>query len=216
MYCHEISLENFRNIRNATVRFSDGVNLLVGDNAQGKTNMLEAVYFATIGKSFRGSSSDELISFGEDHADIVMKYHDSVRMETLEIKISSDRSKVIEQNGVKVRRLSDMVGQLRAVLFVPEHLSLVKEGPSERRNWLDVALCQLYPRYLTALSRYNKLLKNRHRLRKASETDFGSFAVTVDFWSEQMAREASIVTAYRQDYIKRASEHVGRFFSDMT
>ena len=216
MYCHEIQLENFRNIRNATVNFAEGVNLLVGDNAQGKTNLLEAVYFATIGKSFRGASSDELITFGEERSELVMKYYDSVRMETLSIKISSDRQKVIEQNGVKVRRLSDMVGQLRAVLFVPEHLSLVKEGPAERRNWLDVALCQLYPRYLTALSRYNKLLKNRNRLLKDSDNDFGSFTMTVDFWSEQMAREASIVTAYRQDYITRASEHVGNFFSEMT
>ncbi len=216
MYCHEIQLENFRNIKNATVRFREGVNLLVGDNAQGKTNMLEAVYFATIGKSFRGASSDELISFGEESSNIVMQYHDSVRMSTLSVKISSDRQKIIEQNGVKIRRLSEMVGQLRAVLFVPEHLSLIKEGPSERRNWLDVALCQLYPRYLTALSRFNKLLKNRNRLLKDSENDFGSFAVTVDFWSEQMSREASIVTAYRQEYIKRASEHVSRFFSDMT
>jgi DNA replication and repair protein RecF len=216
MYCHEIHIENFRNIERTLVAFDEGVNLLVGDNAQGKTNLLESIYFTAIGKSFRGASSDELIAFGKPCADVILLYHDSIRMEVLAVKIARGKQKAVEQNGVKVRKMTDLVGKLRVVLFVPENLSLVKSGPSERRNWLDVALCQLYPSYMESLSRYNKLLKNRNKLIRECDKDFGSFASTVDFWSEQMAHEAAVMTLHRQNYIDRASVLVDKFFSDMT
>jgi DNA replication and repair protein RecF len=216
MYCHEIQLSNFRNVKHAIINFSEGVNLLVGDNAQGKTNLLEAIYFAAIGKSFRGASCDELVMFGEPKTDVILIYNDTIRSQMIAMQLTSDRRKILEQNGLRVRKMSDIIGNLRVVLFIPEHLSLVKEGPAARRNWLDVALCQLYPGYMAALTKYNKLLKNRNKLIKDYATDADSFANTADFWSEQLAREASILTAYRYDYVKKVNRHAYRFFSDMT
>ena len=162
MYCHEIKIENFRNIKGAIVVFDEGINLVVGNNAQGKTNLLEAVYFAAIGKSFRSVSSSDLIAFGHPKSEVMVIYNDSIRMQVLAIQVSSDRQKIVEQNGLRIRSTSDLVGRMRVVLFIPEHLSLVKEGPAERRSWIDIAMCQIYPGYLTALSRFNKALKNRN------------------------------------------------------
>ena len=216
MYCHEIKIENFRNIKGAIVVFDEGINLVVGNNAQGKTNLLEAVYFAAIGKSFRSVSSSDLIAFGHPKSEVMVIYTDSIRMQVLAIQVSSDRQKIVEQNGLRIRSTSDLVGRMRVVLFIPEHLSLVKEGPAERRSWIDSAMCQIYPGYLTALSRFNKALKNRNRLLKDFESDKKSFYETIDFWSDQVAREATVLTEYRNKYVERASELVGQFFTDMT
>ena len=152
--CHRIEIENFRNIERASVTFSEGVNLLHGDNAQGKTNLLESVYFTALGKSFRPVKEAELIRFGEGASRVVNEFHDSVRRQTLSVRLFAGRSRrVVEQNGMKVEKMSDMVGAFRVVLFCPEHLSLIQGGPELRRNYLNVALSQLRPLYLQSLQR---------------------------------------------------------------
>ena len=143
MYCIRIEVENFRNIERAEIDFSEGVNILVGENAQGKTNLLEAVFFSSVGRSFRTTHSNELIRFGENSSDVLLTYRDNVRENKIHLKIMKDKQKLVEKNGLKMDRLSDIVGSFRAVLFCPEHLSLIKEGPHERRGYMDVAISRL-------------------------------------------------------------------------
>ena len=215
--CNSIEIENFRNIRTASVTFSEGVNLLHGDNAQGKTNLLEAIYFTALGKSFRPVKEAELIRFGEESARMVNRFRDSVRTQSLTFRIFSGRGRrIVEQNGMKVGRMSEMVGAFRVVLFCPEHLSLIQGGPELRRNYLNVALSQLRPLYLQSLQRYNKILKERNALLKRAPEDMATFRATEPMWSAQLAHEAAILTVHRARYVKEVSHHVSRCFAEMT
>ena len=214
--CHGIDIENFRNIQSASVAFTEGVNLLHGDNAQGKTNLLEAVYFTALGKSFRPVKEAELIRFGEESAHVVNRFSDAVRSQTLSVRLFSGRGRrVVEQNGLKIGRMSEMVGAFRVVLFCPEHLSLIQGGPELRRGYLNVALSQLRPLYLQSLQRYNKILKERNALLKRAPEDMATFKATEPMWSEQLAREAATVTVHRARYVSQVNEQVRACFADM-
>ena len=214
--CNSIDIQNFRNIESASVTFTDGVNLLHGDNAQGKTNLLEAVYFTALGKSFRPVKEAELIRFGEDSARVVNRFRDSIRTQSLSLSLFAGKGRrVVEQNGVKVDKMSDMVGAFRVVLFCPEHLSLIQGGPELRRNYLNVALSQLRPLYLQSLQRYGKLLKERNALLKRAPEDMDTFKATEPMWSAQLAREAATVTMHRARYIRQVNEQVQACFADM-
>ena len=215
--CHSIEIQNFRNIESASVTFSDGVNLLHGDNAQGKTNLLEAIYFTALGKSFRPVKEAELIRFGADSAQMVNRFRDSVREQSLSVRLFSGHGRrVVEQNGMKIGRMSEIVGAFRVVLFCPEHLSLIQGGPELRRSYLNVALSQLRPLYLQSLQRYNRILKERNALLKRAPDDMATFRATEPLWSEQLAKEAALLTVHRARYVRQISRHVTECFRDMT
>ncbi len=216
MTCNQITVRNFRNIAEASITFSDGVNVLWGENAQGKTNLLEAIYYTALGKSFRALHDEEMIRFGEEMAEVSLDFTDSVRRQNITVRLGKGKKKKIEQNKVKVTKVSDIVGQIRTVLFCPEHLSLIKDGPAERRNFLDVALSQLYPMYLKSLQRYNKILKERNQLIRNYEEDRKTYLDTIEFWSLQLAHEAAEIAKYRQKYLTDINESVKKCFRDMT
>ena len=216
MECNAIRIKNFRNIEVAEIEFDSGVNILAGDNAQGKTNLLEAISFTALGKSFRTSHEEDLIRFGAESAEISLDFTDSSRRQNITVRMMPGRRRRIEQNKVKVGRLSDIVGAFRTVLFCPEHLSLVKDGPGERRGYLDIALSQLYPVYLKSLQRYNQILKQRNQLIRNAEDDRKTFNETVEFWSQQLAHEAAVIARYRAQYLKRAEKHIRACFDEMT
>lgn len=216
MICKRITVQNFRNIENEEIRFSDGVNLLHGDNAQGKTNLLEAIYYISLGKSFRGATEKEMIGFGKDYSFLSLDFCDSVREQNISVTISRDKRRRFVQNGVKIFKMTDIVGSLRAVLFSPDMLSLVKDGPSERRSFLDTALCQSRPVYMQSLTRFNKIVKQRNKLLKESENDRATVNATLPFWSEQLARESAVLARFRAEYVETAEKFVKKFFSEMT
>ena len=217
MYCKRIKVENFRNIAFADVEFCKGVNVLLGENAQGKTNLLEAIYMTSLGKSFRQGNERDVIRFGEKYARAENTYFDGIRDIGVSMSLFADkRLKQIEQNGVRIRKTSDMVGGFKVVLFCPEHLSIIKDGPMVRRNFLDVALSQIRPLYMRSLQRYNLVLKQRNALIKSAEKDRGTFESTIGIFSDQLAREASIITGYRVRYIEGLKKYVSKCFSDMT
>ncbi len=216
MKCNRMKIRNFRNIEEADVRFLDGVNVLIGENAQGKTNLLEAISYTALGKSFRTPHDEDMIRFGEECAEISMDFEDSQREQNLTVRLLTGKRRRIEHNHVKVNRLSDVVGRFRTVLFCPEHLSLIKDGPSERRNFLDVALSQLYPIYLKSLQRYNQILKQRNQLLRQAPEDMKTFRETVEFWSVQLAHEAAVISQYRTRYIRQATKEMKVCFEEMT
>ena len=216
MYCKEIRVENFRNIEKATVRFCDGVNVLAGENAQGKTNLLEAIFYASVGRSFRSAHNAQMIRFGADFSDISLDFKDSKRDQNIHVRIFEDKQKLVEKNGVKAQKLSDIMGSFRAVLFCPEHLSLIKDGPSERRNYMDIAISRMYPLYIHSLQKYNYALKQRNALLKTAFNDRKTFDDTVDLWNAQLASEAAVISKMRVEYLERASVYIGKFFSEMT
>lgn len=216
MICDKISLSGFRNIESAEVSFEGGVNILCGDNGQGKTNLMEAIYLASVGRSFRGADESEMIKFGSDGASVSIDFRDSIRPQNISMRLYRGRRRQVELNKVSIRRLSDVVGELSTVLFCPGHLSIIQDGPAMRRNYLDVAISQLRPAYIASLQRYAQILKNRNKLIRDAEEDRKTFDATIDFWSAQLAEEAAVITVMRAEYIKRVKAHVAEFFADMT
>ncbi|MBE6535035.1 MAG: DNA replication/repair protein RecF [Ruminococcaceae bacterium] len=216
MFCKKIEVRDFRNIESASVEFCDGVNILAGENAQGKTNLLEAIFYASVGRSFRAAHNAQLISFGEDSADISLDFKDSKRDQNIHMRIFQEKQRLAEKNGIRVEKLSDIMGSFRAVLFCPEHLSLIKDGPSERRAYLDMAISRMYPMYIHSLQKYNYALKQRNALLKTALSDRAAFEDTVDLWSEQLASEAAVISDMRIKFIRRAEAHISRFFCEMT
>lgn len=218
MICRYIDLKNYRNIEEARVEFDEGVNVLIGDNAQGKTNLLEGIYTFALGKSFRGVKEADVIRFGENESILSLGFENASRKEVQSLKIHLKRGvrKKIEMNGLKIDKIGEMIGNFRAVLFCPEHLSLIKEGPSMRRNYLDVAISQFRPVYLRSLQRYNAILEQRNKLLKSAEEDKKTVEGTIDLWSEQLAKEAALIASFRAKYVSLVSEAVEKYFSEMT
>ncbi len=214
MYCEKISLKNYRNIENAEISLTPEINVLYGENAQGKTNILEAIYYFAYGKSFRLAKDRELIRFGEQSADIKIEFYDKDRKRSHGVKFFDSSRKICFKENIKINRLSEFIGVFRAVLFSPEHLSVVKDGPSERRNFEDIAISQLYPAYMSSLSRYQKTLMQRNSLLK--ETESPSFNDMLYVYSEQLATEAAFISEYREKYTVRLSNHVSDIIKDMT
>ncbi len=218
MICNYIKLKNYRNIDEAEVFFDSGVNILVGNNAEGKTNLLEGIYTFALGKSFRGAKEADVIKFGESQALMKLGFKNVARSDeqSLMVRLQKGRRRQAELNGVKIEKISEMIGNFRAVLFCPEHLSLIKEGPSMRRNYLDVAISQFRPIYLKSLQRYHAILDQRNKLIKSAEENRKNVEETIFIWSEQLAHEAAVISGFRSRYVKKVEAAVSAYFNEMS
>ena len=167
MQLNELTLRNFRNYEYAHIELDPGVNLIVGNNAQGKTNLLEAISFLGTGKSFRAQKNSEMVRFGEEFADIGGMVLSQEREQSLRwVLFGTNRPRQLWRNGVKKKTTADIAGVLQTVLFCPEDLMVLKTGASARRRLGDQALCQLRPNYEAALSEYNRILEQKSRILK--------------------------------------------------
>ncbi len=216
MYCRKIAVKNLRNIEEAEVSFGEGVNILAGENAQGKTNLLEGIFYPSVGRSFRGAHASEMIRFGQDRAKIDLSYRDTKRDQKISVTLYKDKQRKVEKNGVKMERLSDVVGSFRAVLFCPEHLSMIKDGPAQRRTYMDLAISRLYPMYLHNLQQYTYLLRQRNALLRSAYEDRATFESTIEIWSMQLSRLAAAIAQTRTEFVRRISAHVSDCFEEMT
>ncbi len=213
MLCKSIKYTDFRNISSEEIEFSPTTTILYGKNAQGKTNMLEGVYLFAQGKSHRAGKESELIRFGAEVARLEMVYESGGREHKLSLVLDGKR-KACYKNGIKLDKLSEMIGSFRAVMFCPEHLFIVKGGPSERRSFLDIAISQLRPVYLKTLQRYNLILMQRNALLKSAKGS-GS-APALEAWSEQLAEYSAFIAKTRYEYTEKLSKIASALYSDMT
>lgn len=216
MLCHRISYRDFRCIESATLEFSPGVNLFIGDNAQGKTSALEGIFLFARGKSFRTSHDAEMVRFGAEAASVTMSCTAGKRSYDMRVAYSKDGRRICRRNDIDVKRLSEFVGYFRAVLFCPAHLGIVQDGPGVRRAFIDAAISQIKPAYLSALQRYSGILAQRNTLIKNRFNDPASFEATIEHWSAQLAREGAVISKERAEYIARLSGHANLILSDMT
>lgn len=214
MYCQSITLDNYRNIEKATVDFSPGVNVLIGNNAQGKTNILEAIYNFARGKSFRGASDRELATIGKNEYFSELYYEAEGRKQKLSIRYY-EGAKVRLHNGIKIDRLLDMIGRFRAVFFCPEHLALIKGGAGERRSLLNIALSQSMPGYIKWLGNYNIILANRNALLR-DNSDIAKTRAQIEAWSFTLASYAAEIYMARKAYIERLAYYMNLFINEMT
>lgn len=215
MICKSATYTDFRNIESAELRFCDGINIIFGDNAVGKTSAVEGIYLCALGRSHRTSREKEFIRFGQESARVSLTYEDRDRENTLTVAWLQKGRKQCAKNGVMIRKMSEFIGNFRAVLFTPEHLSIIKDGPALRRSFLDNAISQLDRMYVASLQRYNTVLQQRNRILQDSFRD-RALLDTLDIWSRQLAEEAEYISRKRADYVKRCEVFVKELFSDMT
>ena len=171
MYLKKIKLENFRNYKKQEIEFINGINLFLGNNAQGKTNIIESVYVCAFGKSYRTIKDEELIKFEEEFTRIKLEYIKNNTESETEIVVDNNNKKQIKNNGVKIKKIADYVGEIPIVMFSPESLDIVKGSPSKRRNFLDMICCQLSKSYIISLQEYAKCLKMKNNTLKNDYID---------------------------------------------
>jgi len=200
-----IELDNFRNYESLNITFDKGTNILYGDNAQGKTNVLEAIYLSATTKSHKGSKDKDIVRFEHEESHI-RTYLDRDGMEyRVDMHLRKNKSKGIAINGQKLKKAAELIGLLNVVFFSPEDLSIIKNGPSERRRFVDMELCQLDKYYIYNLNQYNKIINQRNKLLK----DFymnPDLKDTISIWDSQLVLYGKQIIERRKLFISQLNE----------
>ncbi|HCL01923.1 MAG TPA: DNA replication/repair protein RecF [Lachnoclostridium phytofermentans] len=205
MIVKSLELSNFRNYENLSMEFSPSTNILYGDNAQGKTNILEAVFLCATTKSHKGSKDREIIKLQSEEAHIRMRINRDDVDHRLDMHLKKNKPKGVAINGIPIKRSSELFGIINVVFFSPEDLSIIKNGPSERRRFIDMELCQLSKLYLHNLINYNKVLNQRNNLLK--QIGFNkSLLDTLYVWDQQLIRFGSALIKERDSFMKSMNE----------
>lgn len=215
MHITEVSLRNFRNLSELNIVPSEGINVIYGSNAQGKTNFLESLYFCAMGRSLRGNHDRQLIGFDAEESHIRMFIQRKNRNDRIDVHLKQNEKKGIAVNGLPVRKLGDLFGTLYAVIFSPEDLSLVKDGPGERRRFLDMELCQLSRVYYYDLQQYYRILKQRNNLLKELQKK-PALKETLFVWDDQLADYGERIIAARGRFVARLDELAADKLSQLT
>lgn len=205
MILKSVALSHFRNYSDLYLEFDQGTNILYGDNAQGKTNVLESVYVSGTTRSHKGSKDKELIQFGQEEAHIRTMVEKKGKLYQIDMHLKKNRSKGIAINKIPIRKASELFGILNIVFFSPEDLNIIKNGPSERRRFLDFELCQLDKIYLFHLTNYNKILSQRNKLLK--DVNFKpELKDTLSVWDAQLVSYGTKIIAARKEFITQLNE----------
>lgn len=215
MKLRRIALDGFRNYTDFTADFSPGVNVIWGENAQGKTNLLEAIGFLSGARSHRARGDKELISFRRDRGTITAEVTSRGRDFLLEVQLFRGARRRLFVNHVKCKTAAELGGIVQTVLFCPEDLALIKAGAAERRSFLDHAICQLRPRYAEALAQYNKLLDHKTRILRDWEKHPSLLDVLEDF-NEAMARAGALVIHYRAHFVRKLAEKAAQIQTEFS
>lgn len=202
MVIKKLKAENFRNIKSCDIDFNCGVNMLYGNNAQGKTNAVEAMYIFARGKSFRAREDKELIRFGEEGFRIYVEYEDRGGLNSLEYAFFG-KERRRKKNGYKIESIKEMIGNFKAVLFYPDDLGLVKDSPEKRRDFLNIAISQCYGSYISYYYNYKKALENRNCLLKFSSKGMYVDENELISWSHYMAEYAAHIYIMRREYVEK-------------
>lgn len=216
MYLESAVFENFRNIEKYSFTFSKGVNIFYGNNAQGKTNVLEGIYLFAGGKSFRHAKERDMICFEKENARVGITYATEERSNKMEMRFCRAAKKQMYKNGVRILRAADFIGNFKSVLFFPDHLGIVKNEPAVRRSFIDGAISQISPSYLMTLMEYGKILEQRNALLKNDQGYGASFDMTLDILSEKLADCAARITSVRAEYLEKLASIVDMCLADMT
>ena len=200
MIIKSLALNDFRNIQDMNIEFDKGLNIIYGDNAQGKTNILESIYVAGTTRSHKGSKDKEMIRIGEDEAHIRLILEKDDLDRKIDMHLKKSKSKGVAIDGIPVHRSADVFGIVQLIFFSPEDLSMIKDGPAERRRFIDMELSQIEKIYLYNLSKYNKILLQRNNLLKQIYAD-NRLSDTLDIWDEQLVTTGTEIIKSRRKFI---------------
>ena len=213
MYINKIKLQNFRNYNEQEIILNKSINVFYRDNAQGKTNILEAIFLCTFGKSFRTNKEKELIKLGKDNANVIIEYEKKDRDGKISISISDKKQILV--NGIKIKKLSELLGNINIVIFTPDDINILKGGPALRRRFLDMMIGQLKPNYVYTLNMYIKTLEQRNNyLRQIKEENKPENLL--DIWDEKLIEYADIIYKYRKEFIDKIKKKINIIHKKIT
>ena len=200
MWIKKIKIKNFRNYNEQEINLEKNINIFYGQNAQGKTNIIEAIFLCSLGKSFRAKKDNEMIKINERNSLIEIEYEKSDR--DGKIKIELGNKKNIYINGIKIKKLSELLGNLNIVIFTPDDISILKGGPENRRKFLDIMISQLRPNYMHILSLYVNTIKQRNNYLKQIKEE-NKDEKLLEIWDEKLADYAIKICEYREEFINK-------------
>ena len=213
MWISKISLNNFRNYENQIIELNKNLNIFYGENAQGKTNIIESIFLCSMGKSFRAKKDSEMIQLGKENALIEILYEKSDRCGKIKIDLSNKKN--IFLNGIKLKKLSELLGNINVVIFTPDDIHILKGGPQNRRRFLDIMISQLKPNYMYNLNLYLKTIEQRNNyLRQIREENKGE--ELLDIWDEKLIEYAEKICEYRKEFIKKIQEKIIKIHKEIT
>lgn len=215
MIIKSLKLSNYRNYDELNILFDKGTTVLFGDNAQGKTNILEALYLCSTTKSHKGSKDKEIINFNKDEAHIKTIIEKDGLETKIDMHLRPSKSKIIAIDQNKIKKASELLGIINIVFFSPEDLSIIKDGPSERRRFADMELCQLDSFYLYNLNNYNKIINQRNKLLKDIYFD-SNLKDTLNIWDSQLVSYGSKIIERRKSFADQISEIIRDFHSRLS
>lgn len=205
MYINKIKINNFRNYEKQEIEFDKNVNIIYGDNAQGKTNILESIFLCSLGKSFRTNKDKELINKNKKYStvEIFAKKEDR----DLKVKVELEENKKFFINDIQTKKISEIIGKIYIVLFTPEDISIISNEPSKRRRFLNIMISQLRPIYINLLSEYNKIIEQRNNYLKQIKYE-NKKEENLDIWDEQLVKSGLKIYEYRKEFIKKINEKI--------
>ena len=205
MWIKKIKLNNFRNYKQEEIELDKNLNLFYGENAQGKTNIIEAIFLGSMGKSFRTKKDKEMIRLQQNKAEIEIEYEKLDRDGKIKIELADKKN--IYLNGIKIKKLSELLGNIHIVIFTPDDIQILKGGPQNRRKFLDMMISQLKPNYMYHLNLYLKTLEQRNNyLRQIKEEKKDENLL--DIWDEKLVEHANIIYQYRNEFIKEIHSEI--------
>ena len=213
MWIEKIALTNFRNYENQEIILNKNINIFYGENAQGKTNIIESIFLSSIGKSFRTSKDSELIRFGQKDTFLEFNFQNSKRDGNIKIIISNKKN--IFLNKIKLKKLSELLGNIHTVIFTPDDINILKQGPQMRRKFLDIMISQLRPNYMHIFSLYYKVLEERNNYLKKIKTENADENL-IELWDEQLINYGKIISDYRQEFIEKIKNKIKEIHFNIT
>ena len=212
MFIKELKLKNFRNYKDLTIDFDERVNLITGQNAQGKTNLIESLYLSSMGRSFRTSHDGEMIRFGEESAYVKVNAQREYVDTKVEILLKNGVGKAIRKDGCSVRKTADLLDNIVIVIFSPEDLKIVKDEPEKRRRFIDRELSQIKPAYYDAYMHYRRALMERNSYLKNDKIEESM----LDIWDEGLIKYGALLMKYRSDFVDELSDISGNIHFSIT
>lgn len=213
MHIKNILLENFRNYDNQEINLNENINIIYGNNAQGKTNIIESLFLCAYGKSFRAKKDKELIKFDKDLCKVEVSYSKIDREGTIKAEINDKKTFFV--NGVKQNKISDIIGKINVVIFTPDDIEIIKDGPQKRRRFLDMMISSLRPNYLHLLNSYNKVLEQRNNFLRQIKLENKNPAM-LDIWDEQLSEYSFKIYEYRKYFIEKIANSIEDIHSLIT
>ena len=213
MWINSIKINNFRNYKLENINLEKNINIFYGENAQGKTNIIEAIFLCSMGKSFRAKKDKEMILLSKENASVEIEYKKLDRDGKIKIELNNKKNVYI--NGIKIKKLSELLGNINIVIFTPDDINILKGGPQNRRRFLDIMISELKPNYMHNLNLYLKTLEQRNNYLRQIKEEYKKEEL-LDIWDEKLSEYAINIYNYRKEFLEKINKKIKNIHQEIT